>query len=62
MCLVFYQSALWWYLTVYTFHLSISHDKTPDDSDGKEATCSLGDLGSIPGLGRSLGEGKDNPL
>ena len=25
----------------------------PDDSAGKESTCSAGDLGSIPGLGRS---------
>ena len=26
-------------------------------SDGEEPTCSEGDLDSIPGLGRSLGEG-----
>ena len=26
-------------------------------SDGKESTCCVGDLGSIPGLGRSPGEG-----
>ena len=26
-------------------------------SDGKECACSVGDLGLIPGLGRSLGEG-----
>ena len=25
-------------------------------SDGKESTCNVGDLGLIPGLGRSLGE------
>ena len=31
-------------------------------SDGKESTCNAGDLGSIPGLGRSPGEGKDYPL
>ena len=24
----------------------------PGDSDGKESTCNVGDLGSIPGLGR----------
>ena len=30
--------------------------------DGKESTCSAGDLGSIPGLGRSLGGGRGNPL
>ena len=28
-------------------------------SDGKELACKVGDLGSIPGLGRSPGEGKD---
>ena len=31
-------------------------------SDGKESTCNAGDLGSIPGLGRSSGEGHGNPL
>ena len=33
-----------------------------DGSDGKESTCNAGDLGSIPGLGRSPGEGKGYPL
>ena len=31
-------------------------------SDGKESACSAGDSGSIPGLGRSPGEGNGNPL
>ena len=31
-------------------------------SDGKESVCHTGDPGSIPGLGRSLGEGNSNPL
>ena len=31
-------------------------------SAGEEAACSAGDLGSIPGLGRSPGEEKDYPL
>ena len=31
-------------------------------SDGKESACNAGDPGSIPGLGRSPGEGNDNPL
>ena len=31
-------------------------------SDGKESACNVGDLGSIPGLGRSPGEGKGHPL
>jgi len=29
---------------------------------GKASTYNAGDLGSIPGLGRSPGEGNDNPL
>ena len=28
----------------------------PDGSDGKESACNAGDLGSVPGLGRSPGE------
>ena len=31
-------------------------------SAGKESTCNVGDPGSIPGLGRSTGEGIDYPL
>ena len=31
-------------------------------SDGKVCVYDAGDLGSIPGLGRSLGERKGNPL
>ena len=31
-------------------------------SDGKESACNAGDLGSIPGLGRSPGEGHGNPF
>ena len=34
----------------------------PGGSAGKESTCNAGDLGSIPGLGRSPGEGKGCPL
>ena len=29
----------------------------PGGSDGKETACNVGDLGSIPGSGRSPGEG-----
>jgi len=31
-------------------------------SDGKESACNAGDLDSIPGLGRSPGEGNGNPF
>ena len=34
----------------------------PGGSDGKESACSAGDLGLIPGWGRSPGEGNGNPL
>ena len=34
----------------------------PGGSDGKESACNVGDLGLIPGLGRSPGEGKGYPL
>ena len=34
----------------------------PGGSGGKASACNAGDLGSIPGLGRSPGEGKGNPL
>ena len=31
-------------------------------SEGKATACNAGDPGSIPGLGRSPGEGNGNPL
>ena len=34
----------------------------PRGLDGTESACSAGDPGSIPGLGRSPGEGNGNPL
>ena len=34
----------------------------PGDSAGKESACNVGDVGSIPGWGRSPGEGKGYPL
>ena len=42
-----------WFWFLYCF---------PYGSAGKESTCNAGDLGSIPGLGRSPGEGKGYPL
>ena len=32
----------------------------PGGSEGKASACNAGDLGSIPGSGRSPGEGNDN--
>ena len=34
----------------------------PGGSDGKESTCNMGDLGSIPGLGRPPGGGNGYPF
>ena len=44
------------------FDLTIHMMGLPGGSDGKESACHVGDLGSIPGLGRSPGEGKGYPL
>ena len=41
---------------------SLGINKCPHTSVGKESACNAGDLGSIPGLGRSPGEGNGNPL
>ena len=38
------------------------HMDFPGGSDGKASVYNAGDLGSIPGLGRSPGEGNGNPL
>ena len=34
----------------------------PGGSDSQESACNVGDPGSIPGLGRSPGEGNNYPL
>ena len=34
----------------------------PGGLDGKKSTCNVGDVGLIPGLGRSSGAGNGNPL
>ena len=55
---------LFWYFTILKSnhsHLGFTLGFT-GGSDGKESTCHVGDLGSIPGLGRSPGGGHGNPL
>ena len=44
------------------FMQSIQYLGFPCGSAGKESACNAGDLGLIPGLGRSPGEGKGYPL
>ena len=47
-----------------SFYYLILKTKTsfPDGSAGKESACNARDLGFIPGLGRSPGEGNSYPL
>ena len=45
---------------LFSFHLGCH--RLSCSSVGKESACSVGDPGSIPGLGRSPGEGNGNPL
>ena len=44
------------------FSISLIQSGFPGGSDGNEPACNAGDLGSIPGSGRSPGEGNGNPL
>ena len=44
------------------YHKLLTLQGFPCGSAGKESTCNVGDLGSIPGLGRPPGEGKGYPL
>ena len=43
-------------------YLLINYMDFPGGSDGKASTYNAGDPGSIPGLGRSSGEGNGNPV
>ena len=46
----------------YVLYSIILHLGFLGGSAGKESACNVGDLGSIPGLGRSPGEGNGYPL
>ena len=41
------------------YHIRVGPPSSPD---GKASACNAGDLGSIPGSGRSPGGGNGNPL
>ena len=50
-------------LIIFTIYLSLCrYMGFPGGSAGKESSCNVGDLGFIPGLGRSHGEGNSYPL
>ena len=55
MCLLFFK---------FFSHLGevIRYMGFPGGSDGKASVCNAGDPGSIPGLGRSPGEGNGTPF
>ena len=64
-CLIYHSlNGILTNLTVYFFNFmeEILRLGFPGDSDGKESACNAGDLGSIPGSGRSPGEGNGYPL
>ena len=53
----------YFYLFIYLlFFFKSKNFKFRCGSDSKESTCNVGDLGPIPGLGRSPGEGNGYPL
>ena len=63
------ENSLFHYMYIFVDNLSSNGNYNhtymynfPDGSDGKASAYNAGGLGSIPGLGRSLGEGNDNPL
>ena len=49
---------------IFLWHLSVTEkpEGFPGGSGGKESACNAGDPSSIPGLGRSAGEGIGYPL
>ena len=49
-------------LPVRTWQLTFKYKRFPGSSAGKESACNVGDLGLIPGSGRSSGEGIGYPL
>ena len=49
-------------IVIFSPSYLLSFSDFPCGSDGKASACNAGDPGSIPGLGRSLGEGNGNPL
>ena len=56
---LFYSVIL--YISV-SLYLGMTLWLLPGGSDSKESACNAGDLGLIPGWGRSPGEGNGNPL
>ena len=50
------------YISIYRQYIAYIYIGFPGDSVVKNSTANAGDVGSIPGSGRSPGEGNGNPL
>ena len=46
----------------YSLNIFMTNLDFPGSSDGKESACNAGDLGLVPGSGRSPGDGNANRL
>ena len=61
-----HSTKIWILQLIFNFQYCLKECCTtrafPGGSDSKASACNAGDLGSIPGLGRSPGEGNGNPL
>ena len=57
--LIFWLDFKFYYLFLWVFNII---QDFPPSSVGKESACNSEDMGSIPGLGRSPGEGNGKPL
>ena len=49
-------------INIIIYHVCFMLKDFPDGSESKASVYNAGDPGSIPGLGRSPGEGNGNPL
>ena len=61
-CISIKCSAFYHKISLRFRHCPYLHDGFPGGSNGKESTCDVGELGSIPGWRRSPEKGKSNPL
>ena len=63
MCMVYFSFGPFFLRSLLNLlQLLLSYSGFPGGLEVKASACNAGDLGSIPGLGRSSGEGNGNPL
>ena len=56
------SETVWWKKRTQYYGAAQVNRGCPDGPVGKESTCNAGNPGSIPGSGRSAGEGRGDPL